>query len=368
MVLSCVVLASCSFFGEDEEENDAVLIEDESKESTKEEPKDYNDNIDDVSTLDGTPMVSNMSYKMPRSGGMVFAVPTAYSRTAYDGITLVATAEPSYAVHTAVDWLVSFVNPDSEWATGKEATDYVTVTPESDGALTATVECNEAFGEQIVITVISRANPSVKDSCTVDYARRVEDMTIYIGDEIELKQGDNYVPLEVATGHTGKGGKITFDVDFTDVYTVDSLGNVSTDLEEWSLIAFNTDNILSGLDSNGVRYTGATLYNEIAGAMNITFDVDNLRLVTNYMLQNESTREYTPINEMDPTELGHIIESGREKGTDTLFTFHIIRPDNYRYIFQIKVGDLYDSGSYMQSLTLNQGEIFFNEPEELPEV
>jgi hypothetical protein len=71
---------------------------------------------------------------------------------------------------------------------------------------------------------------------------------------------------------------------------------------------------------------------------------------------------------MDPTELTNIIESGRVQGTDTLFTFHIIRPDNYRYIFQIKVGDLYDSGSYMQSLTLNQGEIFFNEPEELPEV
>ncbi len=83
------------------------------------------------------------------------------------------------------------------------------------------------------------------------------------------------------------------------------------------------------------------------------------------MLQNETTRDYTPINQMDPIELGNIIESGREQGTDTIFTFHIIRPDNYRYIFQVKAGDLYDSGSYMTAIYLNQQEIFFNETSEV---
>ena len=365
LALSCLVLASCTFFGDEEEEKDAVLIndEEENKEPNEDDTHQYYDNIADVSTLEGTPLVSNMSYKMPTSSGMVFAVPTAYSRTAYDGITLTATVEPSYAAYKAVDWLVSFVDPDSTWATGKEVTDYITITPESDGSLTAVVECKEAFAEQIIVTVVSRANPNAKDSCTIDYARRIEDMSIYIGDDIELKRGDNYVQFETATGHTGKGGKITFDVDFTDVYTLDSLGSVSTDLSQWSLVGFETENMLSGLNSDGVRFTGAIMYNEIASTMNITFDVDSLRYVTNYMLQNQTTKDYIPLNEMAPEEIINIIESGRTTGDDTLLTLHIIRPDNYRYVFNIKAGDLIDSGTVVQSISLNQTEHAFNQGE-----
>ena len=62
---------------------------------------------------------------------------------------------------------MSFVNPSSSWASGKTVTDYVTVTPTSDGALTANVECKQAFGEQIKVTVTSRENTNVYASCTV---------------------------------------------------------------------------------------------------------------------------------------------------------------------------------------------------------
>lgn len=93
------------------------------------------------------------------------------AETAYQ---LTATVTPQEATEKAVDWSVAFVNPSSEWATGKIVTEYVTVTPTADGALTANVECLQAFGEQIKVTVTSRSDESKTASCTVDYAQRLE--------------------------------------------------------------------------------------------------------------------------------------------------------------------------------------------------
>ena len=54
---------------------------------------------------------------------------------------LTATITPSNATNQKVDWTVKWKNASSSWANGKTVTDYVTVTPTSDGALTANVEC-----------------------------------------------------------------------------------------------------------------------------------------------------------------------------------------------------------------------------------
>lgn len=96
---------------------------------------------------------------------------SSLAETAY---TLTATIEPDTAKDKTVDWSIAFVNPSSEWATGKTVTDYVTVTPTSDGALTANVECLQPFGEQVKVTVTSRDNAEASASCMVDYAKRIE--------------------------------------------------------------------------------------------------------------------------------------------------------------------------------------------------
>lgn len=100
---------------------------------------------------------------------------SAQAETAY---TLTATVLPEKASNKAVDWTVSFVNPVSAWATGKTVTDYVTVTPTADGALTANVECLQAFDEQIKVTVTSRNNADATATCLVDYAERVSGYTL----------------------------------------------------------------------------------------------------------------------------------------------------------------------------------------------
>ena len=130
-----------------------------------------------VTDGEGNPMESGKVYAMPAN--MVFAATAAEPSDAKHGITLKATIDPDTAANQNVDWSVSFVNPSSSWASGKTITDYVTVTPTSDGALTATVQCLKAFGEQIKITVTSRANEYATAECTVDYARRITDFTFY---------------------------------------------------------------------------------------------------------------------------------------------------------------------------------------------
>ena len=130
-----------------------------------------------VTDGEGNAMESGKVYAMPMN--MVFATTAAEASNASDGIKLKATVKPESAGNKNVDWSVAFVNPSSSWASGKNVADYITVTPESDGALIATVNCLKAFGEQIKITVTSRANPLAKAECTLDYARRILDTALY---------------------------------------------------------------------------------------------------------------------------------------------------------------------------------------------
>ena len=68
---------------------------------------------------------------------------SAIAESAY---TLTATVMPELAENKAVDWSVSFADSSAEWANGKAVTDYVTITPSADGALTASLACIKDFG------------------------------------------------------------------------------------------------------------------------------------------------------------------------------------------------------------------------------
>lgn len=113
-------------------------------------------------------------------------------------VTLKATITPENADNKAVDWWAAWKNPASEWAIGKDVSEYMTVTPQTDGALTATVKCKKSFSEKIKITVVSRDNNSARAECLCDYVRRVTDMTVTLKEGtnetniIELESGKEY--------------------------------------------------------------------------------------------------------------------------------------------------------------------------------
>lgn len=101
-------------------------------------------------------------------GGVIFNEPEG------NGMTIT----PSDATNKKVDWSIAFKNGSSAWASGKTITDYVTVTPSADGALTAVVECKQAFGEQIAVKVTSRDNTYAQAEVTVDYVKRITDVSV----------------------------------------------------------------------------------------------------------------------------------------------------------------------------------------------
>lgn len=114
--------------------------------------------------------VQLLSAELPKSAYSLYGV-SAQAETAY---LLTATVEPSNLEDKSVDWSVAWKNPESSFASGKAVTDYVNIIPTSDGALTATAECYQAFGEQIEITVTPRrASEEIKATCKVDYNQKI---------------------------------------------------------------------------------------------------------------------------------------------------------------------------------------------------
>lgn len=122
--------------------------------------------------------------------------------------TLTAHIEPADADNQRVTWSVAWQNPASEYATGKTVTDYVTVTPESDGSLTATVSCLQDFGEKVVVTVTAEDNAEIKATAVCDYLQRVESLE-FTASEVEFP-GSGYTYEVVYSDYT-----IPVDIDLT---------------------------------------------------------------------------------------------------------------------------------------------------------
>ena len=134
------------------------------------------------------------------SGMQLTATKLSSSEYAENGVSaiaesayiLTASVTPADAANKAVDWTIAFKNASSTWATGKTVTDYATVTPSADGALTAVVENVAAFGTQIVVTVTSRENRSASATCTADYQQRLLGYGFWFGNELNGEEAKNY--------------------------------------------------------------------------------------------------------------------------------------------------------------------------------
>ena len=113
--------------------------------------------------------------------------------------TLTATVSPAEASNKTVDWSIAWKNASSSWATGKTVTDYVTVTPTSDGALTATVQCLQAFAEQVVVKVTLRADTSISATCNVDYRKKLESVSYTLTDKTSSHGDPSTYGLKLST-------------------------------------------------------------------------------------------------------------------------------------------------------------------------
>lgn len=177
------------------------------------------------------------------------------AETAY---TLTATITPADAANKAVDWTIAFKDASSTWATGKTVTDYATVTPSSDGALTAVVENVAAFGEQIVVKATSRDNAEAFATCTVEYLQRTTGYTLTLDGKTYSTTGAT-TNSATPTFATAKSASATVKVDKSTVYTranTDGVGYISVK----PTAAFKTAITNAGLDASKLKeYTSSAM-------------------------------------------------------------------------------------------------------------
>ena len=177
------------------------------------------------------------------------------AETAY---TLTATITPADAANKAVDWTIAFKNASSTWATGKTVTEYATVTPSADGALTAVVENVAAFGEQIVVKATSRDNTDAYATCTVEYLQRTTGYTLTLDGKTYSTTGAT-TNSATPTFATAKSASATVKVDKSTVYTranTDSVGYISVK----PTAAFKTAITNAGLDASKLKeYTSSAM-------------------------------------------------------------------------------------------------------------
>lgn len=135
--------------------------------------------------------------------------------------TLTAVISPSNALNKDVDWTVSWADAESVWANGKTATDYVTATPTSDGALTATITCIKAFGAKIRITVTSRENSMYSAECICDYQRKITGFSFTYG-KMKFTDADETIVCDESFVCVHSSGLVNSSITYkTTDYTID---------------------------------------------------------------------------------------------------------------------------------------------------
>jgi len=82
-------------------------------------------------------------------------------------VTLQATVLPAEAENKAVDWNVAWANVTQHES--EAVTDFVTVTPKSDGSTTATVTCIKAFGDDTISITVTTRDGGFTATCIVRY-------------------------------------------------------------------------------------------------------------------------------------------------------------------------------------------------------
>ena len=183
-----------------------------------------------------------MAMKIPVAEYKTYGV-SVQAETAY---TVTATVYPEDAANKKIDWSVAFANASSTWASGKKVTDYVTVTPSSDGALTAVIQNVAAFGEQIVVKTVSRDNAEAYATLNVEYLQRTTGYTLTLDDKTYSTTGTktNSVTPDFSIG---KGCKVNIVANKSTVYT-----RANTDKAEYITVkpteAFKSALVKAGLD------------------------------------------------------------------------------------------------------------------------
>ena len=129
------------------------------------------------------------------------------------------TVTPDTASDKSVTVSTAWANATSEWAADKSVTDYIGWEWTSETHFAIALECKQAFGEQIIITFASVSNPEITATCTCDYIKRVEKVTIISPGGSEFNEESYAVNYNVTYGLGTLQGEFTFNEMWAELST-----------------------------------------------------------------------------------------------------------------------------------------------------
>ena len=234
-------------------------------------------------------------YAMPRA--MAFTDKTLSAALAAGqtvDLKIKAIVYPYDAANQLVDYSIAWGVAPAHG--GEPVTDYVTVTPDSDGSLTATVSCKQSFGADKIIVTATTRDGGYTANCTVSFIGAASGMSV-------TSSGLTPVP-DTARGTyymLGTNRTYTFDVNLDNAFhevgsknlsvTVGGVGSLYFGVTYTSAdtgIARFQDMELRELSSMADRFITSA---EISGTT-LTIQTGS-KLVENYYSRSESDEYYT---------------------------------------------------------------------------
>lgn len=199
----------------------------------KEEPPAEEEQTEQAAVTDGegNAMDEDIVYPMPEKmsfSAAAFAQPlaqfgepsgtTVTSPKSVD-VRIEAYVYPESAANKAVDFSVAWGNAPTHGS--EQVSNYLTVTPDSDGSTTATVSCKKSFGDDTIIITVTTREGGYTATCTVSFtgiASGIEITSSTATKKSTSARGEYY---ELGTSKT-----YTFNIGLTNAFN-DAAGNLS---------------------------------------------------------------------------------------------------------------------------------------------
>lgn len=225
----------------------------------KEEPPAEEEQTEQAAVTDGegNAMDEDIVYPMPEKmsfSAAAFAQPlaqfgepsgtTVTSPQSVD-VRIEAYVYPESATNKEVDFSVAWGNAPTHGS--EQVSNYLTVTPDSDGSTMATVSCKKSFGDDTIIITVTTREGGYTATCTVSFtgiASGIEITSSTATKKSTSARGEYY---ELGTSKT-----YTFNIGLTNAFN-DAAGNLS----------------VTGIGGEGNMYFGNGSYND-GGYINFT--------------------------------------------------------------------------------------------------
>ena len=126
-------------------------------------------------------------------------------------VRIQAYVTPDDAVNKEVDFSVAWGNAPTHGS--EDVTDYLTVTPDSDGSTMATVSCKKAFGDDTIIITVTTREGGYTATCTVSFTGIASGIEITSSTAAKKSTSERGTYYELGTSKT-----YTFDIGLTNAF------------------------------------------------------------------------------------------------------------------------------------------------------